>query len=165
MYKNWPEICKIKNDLFRLVVATTKDEYVLAGLEKGFPELFIGEEIPLRVPASALREAAREYSRRERYEGDHLGFDTELGWLNVLDDFDIPLAYGWSAEDGSVLNDLLEQMVGQKLEMGLSVEYRGVKCLVVHISDYAGKLHEVIAEMPETNFLYLIPADCVDLNA
>ena len=72
MYKNWPEICKVENDLLRLLVATTKDEHVLAGLEKGFPELFSEEASDLKVPASALRHAAQEWSRQHYESEDYI---------------------------------------------------------------------------------------------
>lgn len=164
MYKNWQEICRVKDELLRLLVATTNDAYILAGLEKGFPELFCAEASELRVPASALRERARAYSRRE-WNDSYIEFDVELDWYHVLDEFNIPTALAWGYDMGRVPRELLEQLVGQRFEAGLTIIYKGVRCLVVSIDDHAGRLHEVIEIAPETEYLILAPADCFDLNS
>ena len=163
MYKNWPEICRIKDELLRLLVATTKDAYVLDGLEKGFPKLFSVEETKPRVPASAIREAARVRSREENNSGEYEERDAEFSWNTVLRDFNIPLIFVHGY--GAVPNELLQQLVGQRFEAGMKISYRDIPCLVACISEYAGKLHEIITEMPESEFLMLAPAEFIDMDA
>ena len=170
-YKNWQAISGIKDDLFRLLVATTKDEYVLAGLQTGFPEFFSEEPLQLLIPASALREAARRWSRDNYNSDDYIEEDGEICWVNVLHEFNIPLLFdGTSPESGydgeNIPKDMPQQLIGQRFGTGLSVEYRGIRCLVIDIgTEEKLRLHEVITEAPTIQWILLIAADHVDLNS
>lgn len=165
-YKNWQAICGLQDDLFRLLVAMTKDPYILAGLEKGFPELFSEEETILRVPASAIRERAQEYSMEQEQSNEYGELDANISWGPILHEFNIPIIGNWHESDSIVPHELLRQLVGQRFEAGMTVEYRGIQCLVAYIScTNADDLHGVIHEVRETEFLTLIAADCVDLNS
>jgi len=167
--KNWQAICKIADPNFRLLLATTKDPYILAGLEVGFPELFSEREVPLRVPASALREAARQWSRGYNNEDTYLEEDGEICWTHILDRFAIPILLDATSSDYGGVNipkDMAQQLVGQRYEAGLSVTYRGMCCLVIDLGiEEKVNVHNMITEVPTIEWIRLIDADHVDLNA
>ncbi len=176
MYKNWQAICALENDHLKLLVATTQetDAYTLAGLEKGFPDLFSETQTPQRIPASALREAAREWSHEEYQSDEYVEFDTELCWVNIVDRFTIPILFdfahpnsGLSSSSKGMPRSILEQLVGQKLKMGLTVEHKGIKCLIIDIGfrGHEPKLMEVITQIPEVEWMRLVSAEHIDLNA
>lgn len=175
MYKNWQTICRVEDDLLRLLIATTHDQYVLAGLERGFPDLFSEDPTELRVPASALRKAAQERSREEYASEEYVEFDGEFYWLPIVDKFNIPIIFDFAKPDSGLSSaskgmprSILEQLVGKKFEMGLTVNHDGIQCLVVDIGMHGAsmpKLHEVITDIPEVEWMRLIPAYCVDLNS
>ena len=164
MFKNWSAICEVKDDLLRLLVATTKDAETLEGLQQGFPHLFSETETILRVPASALREAAKAVSRKQEAGSKFEELDGEIAWSYGMDGFGIPCAARW-AHPEEVPPELLQQLVGQTFDGGMKVKYRGVECVVMYIDDMAGQLGKPITEVPESECMTLAPAEFIDLNA
>lgn len=61
--KNWPELKKIQDKMFRIAVCLATNKQVLRGLKKGFPNLFCKEpKTPQDIPLSALRLYMEEHS-------------------------------------------------------------------------------------------------------
>ena len=128
--KNWKKVCELKNNLLRLLVATTEDEKILRGLQAGFPELFCdaSEEAELCVPFSAIQTKARELG--------HLwvsvwGYEyvSTFGLEEACSEMGIPNFKLYQVPQGH--GDIWAQLLGKRLEKGLTVKYNKQDCTVV----------------------------------
>lgn len=63
-HKNWPAICRLEDGELMRLVATTTDEDTLAGLRRGFPELFTSEKQDFdgRWPVSIIHAFASRWN-------------------------------------------------------------------------------------------------------
>ena len=149
MLRNWKLICQEKNQLLKLLLCVTNEDRICAGLQKGFPEFFTGEEQQPRVPLSAIK-AWKEDGKEEpplpesvlRHFGvPHFEFGSAVGvtypteWDDLLSGQNISIN---GAGDG-VFDPLLE------------IQWHGTPCFV---ADYS-----------EPEFMILVPKQFVDTKA
>lgn len=162
MYKNWPAICQVENDLLRLLVSTNEEESLLTKLKCGFPELF--SETPLvepRVPVSVIRHAAREFWIENGAEGDYLEEDAELDWLPALEKFDIPTVWSWNDNDIAPL-EIRRQLVGQRLQGGMNIVFKGQECVSVLYFLEDQRFGRIIKRVPRNPTLVLVLKKFID---
>jgi hypothetical protein len=136
-YKNWPEIMKIKDKVFRIAVCLATDKVVLRGLKKGFPNLFCREpKTPQNIPLSALRLYMEEYfeeifgkKNREKSREDFLKEDRKA----AMDFFGIEyVSFSGKKHDESemelVPREVEEQLSHQRLtdyKIGHRLKWKG----------------------------------------
>ena len=175
IYKNWKEICKCESELLRLLLSLEGDQNILERLQKGFPQYFSDEKTKTpRVPASVLKERAREYSIDQGYKHPRIHeYHSEMHWYDsgVLDHFGIPCAYYWYTENDPVPAEILRQLVGKKYQSGNTVTYRNRQYVVteleINVDDENGReLHTEInqAELESIIFLALTAVEFIDLD-
>ncbi|MBX4200965.1 hypothetical protein KW786_02440 [Candidatus Parcubacteria bacterium] len=163
-HRNWPEICKVKDDLLRLLLATAKDPMILDGLERGFPRLRLFCDTPsvLLVPASALREMAESWANTALDVGpDLVLWHRHMSWYQIREQFCIPHAMRWITD--RIPAEVLGQLVGDVIGSGMKLKYRGQECLVTGLSA-VGELGEVFTKDMHPTFLELVPAKFVALD-
>lgn len=168
--RNWAAIAGLSDERTRIAVSLVTDPEILACFERGFPHLFIegDDEGPLKVPLSALKAAAEEYSR-DMYGSDASEVDREFSLDMASDEIphlDIPIEFEWDANDETdeeeVLDFLLGQLVGQKAEAGMIVTYRGKLCMVLTIGfDVSPDIGSVFTEPPEAHEIILVDAEFI----
>ncbi len=169
--RNWVAINELENYHFRVLVATTDDAEILAGLERGFPELFLaGEEAPLYpVPLSVVQSRAREFSMRE-YPDEKCWQEDQhfiLCW-GTCDDLDIPTAFTWDADNEEIPPEILQQFMGQRAQAGMTVVIDDRRYLVWFIAFKVGeeiKPGDTFESPPKLDRLDLVDADFVDLES
>lgn len=167
--RSWAMITGLSDLRTRVAVSLVTDPEILACFARGFPHLFIegDDEGPLRMPLSALMEAAAEYCRQE------LGGDDEEKIRNFTLVFAgeryphlrIPIAFDWGDCDPDPPQAVLDQLVGQKAQAGLVVEYEGRRYVVLTI-DFVNppKIGSTITEVPQVISISLVDAEFVALD-
>lgn len=164
MYKNWPAISRVENGLLKQLCVTATEETIIAGLARGFPELFSEQRVRLTVPASRIRARARERSIQFWGHDEFADQDAELAWFFALPEFGIPVL-SWEQEYRGIPRDILRQLVGQRLAGGMKVRYASMEWLVVALTGDVGGLKTIIEVVPDAQTISLTPAEFIDLNA
>ncbi len=171
--RNWAAICQIQDNRFRTDVSLATDPYVLDGFVRGFPELFFTDkedEGPLRVPLSALMEAAYEFSSAEYPdEPEHWEVDRHFGLIfagNIGAHLDIPIAHSFGEEYDDVPPSISEGLKGQSAQAGMTVRYLGELYIVTDITFAEGypKIGETFKEVPAVDRVKLALAEFVALD-
>ncbi|MCA9367134.1 hypothetical protein KC887_02575 [Candidatus Kaiserbacteria bacterium] len=80
IYKNWSEICKLRNPWLKMLICTADDDSTLTRLRAGWPELFTSEKVDIVAPFSALAQ-------------EMLATEAQL-WGDTLTKYNIPY-FGW----------------------------------------------------------------------
>lgn len=154
MHRNWKVISRETNASLRFLLATTVDERILGGLEKGFPEFFASEEQPLCVPLSIIREWCEEGDRDaplmeialEHFGiphfcfGDGPGVDYPQEWEKTLGTETFAINEPQHNVNEKVYGDLL------------FLEWQGQRCIVADWTD-------------QGDMLILVPEQFIDINA
>lgn len=87
------------------------------------------QKIKPPIPASLIRQLAREYSKREfdHIREEDIIEDGELCWSSVLEEeLKILPSFDWVFEDPDPLPDeILEQLRGKELKGGMKITYQG----------------------------------------
>lgn len=170
-HKNWPVICALPKEegYYRLkyFIAIEKAPNILAGLQRGWPELFSDEPVPTRVPRSVMSRYGYEYDSQEAPS------DNNRNWDSALKFFNLPLAEHFP-EAPRDLNDA----IGSDSECHL-IHWRGrdyilassyvEKILDENDRDEAAELNLPLPKKGQVICLYrdviLIDPACVDLDA
>ncbi len=158
MYKNWPEICKIGKEDRRIMMAIALVDLkslIAERIQLAFPECFSKTEIQGPIPISVLREyAGQEGFEEDRnpYGHDHLVFYGATGKYKIPV-FSFATKDAYSLEDsltGSGAVSIIPDSQWLKLDTGQELEWEGAKYLIVDKDD---------------QFLYIAPAECIDINS
>ena len=174
MKRNWAMICQLKDPWMRIAVSLAMDESTLRGLQKGFPACFVegGEDTPLCVPLSALM-AAAEVSSLSSEENAFCASRDKHFWLdmafNLYPHLSIPISHSWCEAKGTPVPDgVLQQLVGQKAQAGLMVQWAGKTHLVINIciDDKEGspEIGSVFTKQPVSDELRLVEARFLALD-
>lgn len=176
--RNWVAIAQLSDTYTRVAISLAKGE-ILACYERGFPHLFTegDNEGPLCVPLSAIKEAAFKRARNN-YPDDP--FQQEFNsnfWLSdsVGDDreLEIPIAFEWECPGSStehpppIPEEIMEQLVGQRAQAGMTVVYRGQQYMLYNIIFNWGELPQVGSTFefePQLDYLSLVEANFVALD-
>ncbi len=153
IYRNWPEICKVKFHLLLLTLSTIdleSDEGL--GLVSVFPECFSNEPVQGPIPLSVLRKESQERAVAERVPRE-LG-DQLLQSFSVLSLHNIPYisfdTYG--RQTAGCTYPIRPDHIPVDAKLGDIVEHEGSKWVVVENNDSCEEIH-------------LAPLECIDPNA
>lgn len=169
-FKNWQAICLESNKRLRLLVALATDKKLLIELQRGFPRLFTrrASHNLLRVPASALREAAEERSRTSWGHDRYVAHDRDFGWDNLADQFGLPCIRLQQAEFPI---ELAAQLNRKEIKPGMKVRWCGVKHYVIGLpdgwdtGDIIGDPKESMNAVDELQYIALAPCRLIDMKA
>ena len=152
MFKNWKTICAEQNQGLRSLIATSDDERILKGLQKGFPELFTQEEQQIRIPLSSMKawrpegeadvplceDAIAHFGIPSFTFGDVVGKSFPAEWRTALKGKNIWLN---SDSDSTHLHTQPEYVLWQ-----------GKRFLVADYTD-------------DGEMLIIVPEECIDVNS
>lgn len=98
-YKNWPEICEIKDQNLQMTIALCQDEETLQKFARGFPEYFRDTETPVLITKQLAERAALLWLVNNTYDANTecLRMTSEREWSSVCNDLNIP----YRSPDGS----------------------------------------------------------------
>lgn len=172
--RNWPAIAEIKDYHFRVAVSLTTEVEILEGLAKGFPELFMAgdDQGPLRIPLSALMEAARKFSVEQHPDEPHFWEEDRhftLSWASQYHaQLDVPVAFHWGT-DGTDLEpppEVLQQLIGQKAQAGMQVSYGDRRYVILNLTfrDEVPEIGSELKELPNVGDIQLVEAEFIALD-
>lgn len=168
MKRNWNKIAKLSDKYLRIAISLAADNKVLAGYEKGFPELFEeGEDGgSLKIPLSVLKEAAARGSLKEFPDDDCLVQDQNFMLDLGLKELNIPVPlYKFGFDGRKIPSDLAEQLIGQKALAGMTMKFAEKQCMVINIAFNKGQEVGSIFEItPDITQLSLIDAEFIDFD-
>ena len=152
LFKNWSEICKVKDPHVLAALAWTDLNSDFARkLAAGFPECFSDYEVGGAVPLSVLREYA---DREALLQGGHSAYDM-LESYGATEHFNIPTVEFTTDPYDSLLNPppLLPAEIDKDAAVGTIIQYQGKSYVVVENN-----------KNPGVNMMILAPADRVDVT-
>lgn len=169
--RDWTTICQLEDGPTRLAISLANDPEILAGFAQGFPHLFKegDDEGPLRVPLSALQEAAYEFAREHYSDSPECQeHDRHFSLASVLDKhahLRIPASHWWN-EDKMPPQSVLDQLEDQVGRACMPVEYNGVQYLVLDIA-FASVIPagQKLAKIDSVGQMILVLPEFVDLDA
>ena len=107
IFRNWEAIAKIDDNDLKALIASAKDQWIIQGLQKGFPEFFSDEATELFVPFSLINEIIS--NERDVYNE---GRDIFSAWGRAIERFALPVIVEFSNTNPmpvDVFNQLLSQ--------------------------------------------------------
>ena len=152
LFKNWSEICKVKDPHVLAALAWTDLNSDFARkLAAGFPECFSDYEVGGAVPLSVLREYA---DREALLQGGHSAYDM-LESYGATEYFNIPTIEFTTNPDDPMRNPPppLPAEIDKNATVGTILKYRGESYVVVENN-----------KNPGVNIMVLAPIERVDAN-
>lgn len=137
------------------------------------PAELIDVDCPVRIPLSALMDAAEEYSREDSGYEERLVVADRHFALNFAGHkhahLSLPVAHRFGDDGHALPGVIMDQLIGKKAEAGIVVTYHGKEYLIVSIcfnGDNSPPIGSVIDRdvLKKIDSLLLAPAELVNLN-